>query len=474
MNIRFLHFVTLLLVSAQVFAQQYIDTSKTLFGVEYSFQDREIVNETGRTTMTTPYKAQKLNEMLKYYVKLIGLPETAIEYKTTWKPGYFINVPNDGKYVINTEPVTIEFNRTPKKLHEIRQAAEPIYKAAEMANLQPYVNPAAERSGMGHIHVGGASLSESPFYVHENLLRNIIAFFHKHPSLLYGFAEAYDVGKGSNIETLHEADKQLAIEKVIAEYDLWSGQKGSLAPNGLLKFIEFLKNSTTPVKWTSGNGFNGWFAHYRFINLEHVESLSAHTDPSLKGKQTIEFRMFRPPPTSAHAEALAKMLVSVMDYLAKPNHLEQFKRIAPEDAKLYMSGTKVQSDWEDVKKTVGITSSLLDDMVYEYVSTTYKKIIKNEPKIGVEIFEAYSEKEFKGQRFEIRLDAKIWNYPPKWEIGAKEIDFSKVTVAKKTYWIAVIDTTAAGLDLEKFRKYPMSQIKYISIKSCKQLIRNAG
>ena len=474
MKFHVLHFITVLFVTAQVFAQGYIDTTKTLFGVEYSFQDQEIVNETGRNTMTTPYKARKLNEMLKYYVRLIGLPETAIEYKSTWKPGYFINVPNDGKYVINTEPVTIEFNTTPKKLGEIKQAAEPIYKAAEMANLKPYVNPAAERSGMGHIHVGGASLSESPFYLHENLLRNVLAFFHKHPSLLYGFAEAYDVGKGSNIETLHEADKQLAIENVIAEYDLWSARKGDHAPNGLIKFVEFLKRSDTPVKWTGQNGFNGWFAHYRFINLEHVEILNAHFDPSLKGKQTIEFRMFRPPPTAAHAEALAKMLVSVMDYLAKPKHLEKFTPIAPEDARLYMSGTKVQSDWEEVKKIVKIESTLLDEMVYEYVSTVYKKIIKSEPKIGVEIFEAYSEKEFKGQRFEIRLDANIWNYAPKWEIGAKEIDFSKVTVARKTYWIAIVDITASGLDLEKFRKYPMSQIKYISIKSCRQLIRNAG
>ena len=77
--------------------QEYIDTTKTLFGVEYSFQDQVIVTESGRTTMTTPYKAQKLRDMLTHYVKLIGLPETAIEYKTSWKPGYFINVPHDGQ-----------------------------------------------------------------------------------------------------------------------------------------------------------------------------------------------------------------------------------------------------------------------------------------------------------------------------------------------------------------------------------------
>ncbi len=54
--------------------------------------------------------------MLKSYVHHVGLPESAIEEKTTWKPGFFINVPGDGKYVINTEPVTVEFNTTQKLL----------------------------------------------------------------------------------------------------------------------------------------------------------------------------------------------------------------------------------------------------------------------------------------------------------------------------------------------------------------------
>lgn len=448
-------FLILFLVSAQGLAKVDLDT--TLFGIEYSFQDAEIVKEPGRTTMTTPYKREKLLIMLSKYVKILGLPQSAIQEKTTWKPGFFINVPNDGKYVINTEPVTIEFNTTPKKLHEIDAAAGPIYEAAAEARLLPYVNPAAERSGMGHIHVGGKILGDSPFYQNEHLLRNVLAFYHKHPSLLFGFSEAFDLGHNSNIETLHAPDRQNALAEIISAYD--EAAQKNMGQKGLLQFIDLLKNSNHPINWTSGGGFHGFFAHYRFINLEHLQSLSLDTDPTIEGKHTVEFRMFRPPPTAAHAKALAKLLVSVMNHLSEPGHLEKFEKISIANFKNFMTGTKIESDWENVKNILGIEDPLLDSMVHELTDNVQRKPIFIDKNKGMEIFDSYSEKEFKGTRFEVRMDAAIWIEKPSLDFGGKLVAFEKVTLGEKTYWITQIDAREAKIDALAFRKSPLTFIK---------------
>ncbi len=435
-------------------AQKYVDLSKTLFGIEYSFQDEEIVKEPGRMTMTTPYKQERLMEMLKAYVRIVGLPESAIQVKTSWKPGYYINVPEDGKYVINTEPVTIEFNTTPKHLHEIRQAATPIYQAAAIAKLTPYVNPAAERSGMGHIHVGGYTLGESPFYLNENLLRNVLAFFHKHPSLLYGFAEAYDIGENSNIESLHETSKQDALAEVIKNYDR-AIKSRETRPNGMLLFLDLLKRSSAKINWNYSSGFYGWFAHYRFINLEHLESLRTYAAPSTEGKFTVEFRTFRPPPTALHAEAMAQLLVSVMEKMSKPGHLEKFEKFSPTEFSHFFTGSKIASDWEKVKRMLEIDNPLLDSMVDELVHNIYSKRVRaplSQP--GYELFESYSEKNKKGKVFELRIKVKDQPDAPQVMVGGRFLEFEKVKIKSTYYWISVIDNLSLGIDSFQFRNQP--------------------
>lgn len=487
---RFILILLTLLVSAQLWAQQYIDLSRTLFGVEYTFQDREIVNEPGRMTMQTPYKKEKMNQMVQAYLRLKNLPESSLSTKPGFKSGYFIQVNPMDQYVINMEPVTIEFNTTPKKLNEIKAEAEPIYAAAAEAGLKPYVNPAAERSGMGHIHVGGARLSDSPFYRHENLLRNVLAFFHKHPSLLYGFAEAYDVGTNSNIETFHNEDMQNALEKVFNNYDKWAQTRLSTdSTNGLLKLVSLFKASTDPVAWSSSS--YGWFAHYKVINMEHIQGLSENEDPNSTGKRTVEFRGFRPPPSPAHAEAAAQLLVAVMDYLARPDHLEKFERVTQNELALFFTGSRVQDDWEKVKKILKLQNPLLDEMVHEYVEAIHNKKILQDANKGIEIFESYSEKENKGKRFEIRLNGEKFEKAPKWKIKETEIKFFEVTLEGKKYWIASVDPKALGASLEEFKLSPMKQIELspkplvrptvsgrmtssgVSVKQCNRLIEMA-
>jgi hypothetical protein len=142
-------FVLITFLSSLSFAQKYIDPNKTLFGIEYTFQDAEMLREPGRNTMSTPYKQQKILEMLEVYLHKKNWTEDVLTPKTGLKEGWFINTPDDGRYVINAEPVTIEFNTTPKTVYQIIPTARPIYESAKAVGLVPYVNSAAERSGLG-------------------------------------------------------------------------------------------------------------------------------------------------------------------------------------------------------------------------------------------------------------------------------------------------------------------------------------
>lgn len=416
-----------------------------------------MVNEPGRSTLTTAYKQEKLKEMLSHYINIKRLPESVIVEKKSWKPGFYIEVPNDGNYVINTEPVTIEFNSTPKKLNEILETATPIYQAAKLTHLKPYVQPAAERSGMGHIHVGGHNLEDSPFYKNENLLRNVLVFFHKHPSLLFGFAEAYDIGINSNIETLHYKTHQEAFEKIIAQYDEYFRNKTTSSPNGLLKLIDLFKNDRSQIIWSSSS--YGWFAHYRFINIEHLRSLSLYSPASSEGKFTVEFRMFRPPPTPAHAEALAQLLVAVMDYLAKPNYLENFKSITTEEFSRFATGTKIQSDWEDVKRMLKLKNPHLDSMINELVSNIQSKDKLHYSAKGIKLFESYSEKEHKGKHFELRYNVSEFPDAPQLFFNDNLLLFEKIRTNGHSYWVALIKTNELGLETKDFAKNPFLFLK---------------
>ena len=181
-------FLSMLVLSIAIFAQtaiaQTLNRNEIWFGVEYTFQDIEMVNEPGRSTMSTPHKEAKALEVANRIRENLGLPQEALYIKTTWKPGYFLNVPGDGQWVINSEPVTIEINTTPRTLDQIRETAAPIFAATKAAGLVAHVNPAAERSGMGHIHIGAASMAQNPFFQNPPLLRNVMVYLHKNPSLL--------------------------------------------------------------------------------------------------------------------------------------------------------------------------------------------------------------------------------------------------------------------------------------------------
>lgn len=421
-----------------------IDLEKTLFGVEYTFQDQGMVDEPGRMTMETKHKRAKFNRFRSAYLQELGLSDQALDGfgRNDFKPGNTITVPGDGAHVMNMEPVTIEVNTTPKIFSAIEPAAEKIYRASERADLLPYVQPAAERSGMGHIHVGGAKLGDSPFYKNPLLLRNMMVYEHKHPSVLWGFAEAYDIGPNSNIETHHGSNRKDGFEKAVAKFDAWyekTKKSGGDLSDGLRQFLRALYEQDEIV------GFDkSYFRHYRFMNLEHLKTLAnSHQplDPNLEGKFTVEFRNFRPPKTPGHAKASAEFLLTLMDEMAEPGHLEKYEEISEAAYERFHSSTKVAADWEKVKKDLPRLNPLWDDAVGEYVrvqSGAEAVRAKLPNGLTAEIRPAYSPKGDKGTKFELRLPAKNARAPAV-ELAGKPLQFEKVKVGRDAYWLSVFD-----------------------------------
>lgn len=452
-------FIFVLLFSFQTFSQG-VDPNEVLFGIEYTFQDLEMVNEPGRNTMSTEHKEQKVIEITNYIRENLKLSQDSIEKKPTWKPGLFLNVPNDGKWVINSEPVTVEVNTTPRTVHQIIETAKPIYEAANKAGLKPYIQPAAERSGMGHIHIGARQLKSSPFYTNPLLLRNVMVFLHKNPSLLYGFAEAYDIGMNSNIESYHNDVRQKAFETAVAEFDKWyETASKSDKEKGLDVFLQKLTAHDSAKV--------GFFQHYRYMKI----NIKIGADKNNDGKNTIEFRNFRPPKDPETAKAFAELLLSVMTYQSKNNHIEPFKWVSKNKFKLYQSASYLKSNWEEVKTKLELDNRHLDLQINEYVQNQESQRLYIFGKDKIEILPAYSEKGDKGTYFEVRLPRVKGDARPALNINDTPIKVKKITLGKKLYWVGIFNNDQVKASIKEIMdaKLVFSVNKEV-IRACKAIL----
>jgi hypothetical protein len=434
--------VSLLAVSVSL-AQEFtgINREQVLFGVEYTFQDQEMVNEPGRNTISTPYKEAKVQEFAKKLAKAIGLSKSNIEIKTTWKPGVFLNVPGDGQWVINSEPVTIEVNTTPRTIDQLVLTSDPIFQTAAQVGLVAYVNPGAERSGMGHIHVGARNMGENPFFQNPLLLRNMMVAFHKNPALLHGFAEAFDIGMKSNIETYHEKSRQRLFQSAVAEFDAWyeSATQRERA-QGFSVFLKIL---------ASHDHGPGFFEHYRAINLEHVQrGVGKSFRASDKGKITVEFRNFRPPKDPATAQAFAELLMALMNYQSRPGHVEAFEWITPQQYRRFNTATKIEENWRKVRAELGLALPKLEEQIKETIAAVSRENWKLPGIPGSRVQLAYTEKTLKGTRYEIRLDATGRGNPPELTIGGHALEFEKIRLGRHSYWLATLDLKETKLSIE--------------------------
>lgn len=289
-------------------------------------------------------------------------------------------------------------------------------------------------------------------YKNPNLLRNLMVYLHKHPAVLWGFAEAYDIGLNSNIETFHEPARQEAFARAIKKFDDWykhSLNTGGDLRDGLRQFLKFLS-----VEDKS----HGFFKHYRYINLEHLRALAdqaAPLDPRLAGKYTVEFRNFRPPSSPLHAKANADLLLGLMDHLSKPGYLEPFERIDPAAYDRFHSATKVAADWERVKADLPNYNLLWDDMVKEYVQVqqSVEAVRASLPEGTLaDIYPAFSRKDDKGTKFELRIPGEN-REQPKFSLEGKELSWERVKVGKEHYWIATFDAKGPELTAKEVRAW---------------------
>jgi hypothetical protein len=465
---------------AAEFSPKRINLKKTLWGVEYTFQDEEMVNESGRMTMETPHKRERFEVLKRAYIQALGLPNAAqAEHGDDgFKPGAEIQVPGDGKHVMTMEPVTIEVNTPPRRFDEIENSAEKIFEATTRASLVPYVRPAGERSGMGHIHVGAIRMGDNPFYKYPNLLRNMMVYAHQHPSLMWGFAEAYDIGGASNITTLHNAhptdrtgqhhleeydpdylhqigersnmrhgpaaNQEEAFFRAVKKFDAWylEAKRSGDTSDGLRQFLRALK----------AEGLDSAFYHYGMFNLEHLDWLAKRRTPVTADyihnkKATVEFRNFRPPASPKHAKANAELLLTLMDKFSAPSQLVPTKAISADAYNRYHSASVVANDWTQVKKDLGRTNKLWDESIKEYVDVhlNAEAIRLSIPELeSAELLPAYSPKFKKGTKFELRVPVSDSSKAPELAFEGTPLDFEKVTVRGKSYWIAMIDVKESG------------------------------
>lgn len=446
----------------------YIDFESILFGIEYSFQDKAIVEEPGRLTMRTPHKADRFEAMFLAYSSELGIGRESIVKDTSngsFKPGYTFSVPNDGLYTINMEPVTIEVNTTPKHIDEIIPTSKKIFNAAKKAQIVPYVNPAAERSGMGHIHVGARTLRESPLYKNPLLLRNILVYYHQHPSLLYGFAEAYDIGDGSNIETFHNRNRQRAFERVVKEFDEWytsTVARGGDTSQGLAYFLKFL-NKYQP-------GDREFCHHYRIVNLQHLCKLDPDNLPlDEEGKFTLEHRGFRPQKNPETAHANAHLLLDLYEKLSDPSNLIPFQYISQSKFQRFAAASIIESDWEEVKKFISHDNKHSDDMIRETVEALTGKVFVNSKKIpNSKLIAAYSKKEDKGNAYELRIKS---DFEPSVSVAGEDIDFEKVILNEESFWVSYIDVKDLGLSPEDFLSESSVFYRGSAIQTCSRVMK---
>jgi len=148
-----------------------------------------------------------------------------------------------------------------------------------------------------------------------------------------------------------------------------------------------------------------------------------------------------------------------MDHLSTPGHLEKFEKIPTDHLANFMTGTKIASDWEDVKRHLNIQDPYLDAMVAEFVTNIHSKVVWRNDRAGLEIFESYSEKELKGKHFEIRFDANLHQEAPSYEIAGRHIKLEKVRMGPKDYWVGVVKLNELSIDTLDFRQ---NTFRYLS------------
>jgi len=335
---------------------QWIDPSQVLFGYEATFQDKQMsLNDTSDTAYSG-HKRDKINEMMRLLPQEIGLRPISSQrnFGVDHKPFAQRNF-NEEMVRFEMEPGAIEINMTPKPIFSLKTSWAPIFRLARKVQLKNSVFPLGVGGGGGHIHVGGESKEVNPFLLNANMLRNVLVYTHHHPSLLFGFSEGFDVGPQSSARTLHDPALEIGFYSAIHHFDEWyiEASPEERRTEGLHRLGGALLKYA-PL----------FMEHNVFINFEHASRIVLPY--ASNHKATVEWRNIRPLKNPAQVEAMAGLILRLMDRGSNPYLVVPLTGLAKDQFMAFMSPSYVEADWELVKSELGIDDPILNQMIHDY------------------------------------------------------------------------------------------------------------
>ncbi|QEG02126.1 hypothetical protein Mal15_62090 [Stieleria maiorica] len=218
---------------------------------------------------------------------------------------------------ITPDPAVIEANMAPVAgTVDLLQHLRQLESAAKQERLAPlrlqYNGVESDSGGGGHITLGGARPSVSPFLATGHLLPGIVRYFNQHPSLSYLHATD-SVGPSSQAPRVDES-----LNHDLSEFAL------------ALELLRRVDSPTPETLWSSLAPFladPSGNSHRAEINIEKL------WNPFLGGRGCnglVEFRAFRMAPSAETTASLAALLRAVVTMLAKHPFEEPLVSWGPE------------------------------------------------------------------------------------------------------------------------------------------------
>ena len=202
---------------------QKIDLRKQLtFGFEQTFTIPDWWTEPGFITISdTPKKREA---MLALSIELAKeLKGKYFESKDIWNHMQYevTNETGETQFYVTMDPGSIEVKTPPCLVHETQKMAEPLFIAAERANVVAYRNwwygVQAGTEGGCHVNMGGMNPDTNPLKANPELVVKYAAYIHNRPFLHHPFM-GVDVGPEGNAMRMDEKKGFDEVKEKFSEY----------------------------------------------------------------------------------------------------------------------------------------------------------------------------------------------------------------------------------------------------------------